>query len=296
MCTKALYIIPVAFVALSAFATPKFVAPIEEAVNDMKKPVSAFSSETHEIDLDETLIIIDGKLSTKADLEKMEKTPYTVVITTDYDAVRKQLASMGFEKIVYFNGSDKVKLEKKYQHLNRGLIKKTIVEVNNGNDRGPGDANGSESKRERGNGVINMSTGEDEHAVFTACEQNPAYPGGKEAINKFLAQNIRYPKLACGQGVQGKVLMSFIIGKDGSIEDVYVSDKFEERCAFRLDEVTVVGKKPSNVVGDENGEAMKQLQGEVARVVRKMQKWSPAIQVNKPVRFVYILPVNFMLQ
>lgn len=97
--------------------------------------------------------------------------------------------------------------------------------------------------------------------------QKPQFPGGEQSLYKYLADNVRYPEKAINAIQQGKVYVTFIIRKDGSVSDVSV-------------------KKPIGFTMDE----------EAIRVVKSMPRWKPAMLNGKPVHYVYQLPVKFVLQ
>ena len=102
--------------------------------------------------------------------------------------------------------------------------------------------------------------------IFDVVEQNAQFPGGDEACYKWLSEHIKYPSICQEQGIQGRVFVSFVVNKDGSIVDVKVM------------------RSP-----DEN------LSKEAERVVKLMPKWKPARQGNKTVRSRFNLPVMFRL-
>ena len=103
--------------------------------------------------------------------------------------------------------------------------------------------------------------------IFTVVEDMPAFPGGDAALLKFIGSNLKYPVIAQENGIQGRVIVSFVIERDGSVADA----------------VVVRGIDPS-------------LDKEALRVVKSMPKWTPGKQRGKPVRVKYTLPVTFRLQ
>ena len=103
--------------------------------------------------------------------------------------------------------------------------------------------------------------------VFDVVEQMPSFPGGNDALMKFLQENVKYPVVAQENGVQGRVVVSFVVEKDGSITDVKV----------------VRSVDPS-------------LDKEAARVVKSMPRWIPGKQNGAAVRVKYNVPVSFRLQ
>ena len=109
---------------------------------------------------------------------------------------------------------------------------------------------------------------EEEEVVFMVVESMPEFPGGQQALFKYLSENVKYPVIAQENGIQGKVICQFTVNKDGSIVDV---------------QVVRSGGDPS-------------LDKEAVRVIKSMPKWKAGKQRGKPVRVKYTLPVNFKLQ
>ena len=103
--------------------------------------------------------------------------------------------------------------------------------------------------------------------VFTSVEQVPGFPGGLQAFYTFLGKNIRYPATARKNKTQGRVIISFIVEKDGSITNVKIVRGIGDGC-------------------DE----------EAARVLNISPKWSPGIQNGKPVRVAYTVPIAFTIE
>ena len=102
--------------------------------------------------------------------------------------------------------------------------------------------------------------------VYSIVEEMPEYPGGMDKLVEYLSQNIKYPQQAIEKGIEGKVFVSFIVEKDGSVSNVQVQRSLGGGC-------------------DE----------EAVRVVKAMPKWKPGKQRGKTVRVSYTLPVNFKL-
>ena len=108
---------------------------------------------------------------------------------------------------------------------------------------------------------------EEENKVFDVVEQMPSYPGGMGALMQYLSSNIKYPVIAEENGIQGRVICTFVVEKDGSITDVKIAKSVD----------------PS-------------LDKEAVRVVKSMPKWIPGKQNGSAVRVKYTLPVTFRLQ
>ena len=102
--------------------------------------------------------------------------------------------------------------------------------------------------------------------VYDVVEQMPSFPGGISGLMTYLNQNTRYPAVAQENGVRGRVVVSFVVGKDGHISDVTVLRSVD----------------PS-------------LDKEAIRVVRNMPRWTPGKQGGEPVRVRYNVPVSFRL-
>ena len=103
--------------------------------------------------------------------------------------------------------------------------------------------------------------------VFDVVEQMPSFPGGPSALMEWLSNNVKYPVVAQENGVQGRVVVSFVVERDGSITDVNI----------------LRGVDPS-------------LDREAMRVVKSMPKWTPGKQNGSAVRVKYQVPVSFRLQ
>ena len=106
----------------------------------------------------------------------------------------------------------------------------------------------------------------DENGVFYSVETQSEFPGGMAELMKYLQKNTRYPKVCKEQGLQGRVIVQFVVNTDSTISDVKVV-------------------KPVNPHFDE----------EALRVVKAMPKWKPGTQRGKPVRVRFTLPITFRL-
>lgn len=107
----------------------------------------------------------------------------------------------------------------------------------------------------------------EDNKIFEVVEQNPTFPGGTAALMSWLSQNIKYPVIAAENGVKGRVIVQFVVEKDGSITDV----------------VVVKSVDPS-------------LDKEATRVIKNMPHWIPGRQNGSPVRVRFTVPVSFKLQ
>lgn len=107
---------------------------------------------------------------------------------------------------------------------------------------------------------------EEEQQIFVVVEKMPEFPGGEDAMRRYLARNIRYPLIAQENGIQGRVICQFVVNADGKIVDVQVVRGVEAS----LDE-------------------------EAVRVIKSMPAWTPGKQGGKSVRVKYTLPIRFKL-
>lgn len=103
--------------------------------------------------------------------------------------------------------------------------------------------------------------------IFTVVEEMPKFPGGDAELLKFIAKSIKYPVIAQENGIQGRVICSFVVNRDGTVVDAEV----------------LRGVDPS-------------LDKEALRVISTMPKWTPGKQRGKPVRVKYTVPITFRLQ
>ncbi len=106
----------------------------------------------------------------------------------------------------------------------------------------------------------------EEDVIFTVVEDQPEFPGGEVARQRFLEENLRYPQMAREAGIQGTVFVTFVVETDGSVTDVRILRGIGGGC-------------------DE----------EAVRVVRMMPRWEPGRQRGQPVRVQFNMPIRFRL-
>ncbi len=107
----------------------------------------------------------------------------------------------------------------------------------------------------------------DDDEIFVGVESQPSFPGGDIARIRFLYENIQYPAMAKETGIQGRVYITFVVERDGSITDVRLLKGIGGGC----DEESI-------------------------RVVKAMPKWIPGKQRERPVRVQFVLPIKFTLR
>ncbi len=104
-------------------------------------------------------------------------------------------------------------------------------------------------------------------AVFFIVEDMPEFPGGNEALTKYLATSVKYPVIAQENGIQGRVYVSFVVSSKGTVEQVKIARGVDSN-----------------------------LDKEAMRVVMNMPIWKPGKQRGKPVKVSYTVPINFVLR
>lgn len=125
----------------------------------------------------------------------------------------------------------------------------------------------TQAEREASEETVEEPAVQEDNTVYPTAEVMPSFPGGDAALMNHLANSIRYPAIAQENGVQGRVVCSFIVEKDGSLSEVKV----------------LRGVDPS-------------LDKEAVRVIRSLPRWTPGRQNDRTVRVKYSLPVSFRLQ
>ena len=325
MRSKALYVIPVAALALSAFATPKFVAPIEGAVSKLGGEVTEKSSdlqisegenEKFSVEAVENvqtilsvaepsnkLIFVNGRSVSIEELKDLDPEKITSIHVLHGDATKDLLG-----KEAYYIMTD----DPKYANPNAGKLNynqktgkyeaivdkpkevlqdtvkkiygtaKPVVQADNKNT--PIEVHGTAVP------LAPVDTVYDRPAV------NAKYPGGDEEFFKFLNQNIRYPKLCHEFGVQGRVLINFVVEKDGSLTEIKKlrgpSLIFSEQASQSYRESHPDSQEQLEV-GQDLGDLLYE---EAERVLKLMPKWEPAKDKDdNPVRSRFTCPIKFQL-
>ena len=102
---------------------------------------------------------------------------------------------------------------------------------------------------------------------FVSVEQMPQFPGGQAELMKFIGSNLKYPTIAAENGIEGRVIIRFVVGKDGAVSNIEVQRGLDSSC-----------------------------DKEAIRVVKMMPKWIPGKQNGREVPVYFTLPVLFKLQ
>lgn len=375
MRSKALYVIPVAALALSAFATPKFVAPIEETVTKLEGKVTENSAnlQTSEekrkvVELKNvSKVLVDGKEMTPQEaMEAVKGKEIQNSLTTQPDGSEAlSIKTRGYkdapQPLIVLNGkiyeipkdaAMDINSEEQFTKLlninpedveSITVLQKDAATAKWG-DKG---ANGvivittkKETKEpERQNVVYNKETGTNDPVLKDLVKKLPGaemdgdgniavngksvakimlndkdvfnnndtiynvpavraqYPGGDSEVFKFLSENVRYPKLCQEFGVQGRVIVRFVIEKDGSITHI----EKVRGAGKTLSEVEVTSYKQEHPDSPEQLKAGQDLGDllfeEAKRVMELMPKWEPGKDKDgNAVRSFFNLPFMFRLR
>ena len=133
--------------------------------------------------------------------------------------------------------------------------------------------------------------------IFEVVEEPAQYPGGQAALMQYLAQNIRYPKISAENGVQGRVIVQFVVEKDGSLSNFAVVKKSGDTITKNAQSgITVNALGSATEESKVPQEAFDAINAEAVRVLREIPKWIPAKQRGQEVRMRYTLPITFRLQ
>ena len=361
MKSKALYVIPVAALALSAFATPKFVAPIEETVTKlegkgMEKSSNLQAQEEESKDTRKVvelesnpLIHVDGReLMPKEALKAVQGKEIQNNLTTLPDGSKvlsiKTRGTEGGQPLIVLNGKiiEIPKDAKDYDSEER-LAKLLDIDAEDIESITvfKGDAAIAKWSSKGSNGVVEINTHRGQRSdesdvkdlvkklpgaavdgdgnitlngksvskimlndkeVFnnkdSICDvvaESAQFPGGQMECSKWLMEHLRYPELCQELGVQGRVIVGFVVEKDGSISNV----KNISSYGMELSEVTVTAYKKEHPDSKPvNAKVVEELfYGEAQRVMKLMPKWEPAKDKDgNVVRCRFTFPVVFRLR
>lgn len=113
--------------------------------------------------------------------------------------------------------------------------------------------------------TTNMQTKQSDKKIFRVVEEMPKFKGGDAKLMEFLMMNMKYPESAIKAKQQGRAIVGFVVGKDGTVSDVYI----EKSTGYDV------------------------LDNEAMRVVKSMPAWEPGKQKGKPVNVKYFVPITF---
>ena len=201
-----------------------------------------------------------SKLAQKKEAKVERKEP--VKVEVEQKVVEKVKSSVKFTA-PEIKKDDEVKPEDEIK--SQDDLSKTNTAIGTFDVKGNDEAEGEVLKAKEV--VVDEKPKEEETKVFDVVEQMPSFPGGDAELMKFLNSHIKYPAVAEENGIQGRVVATFVVERDGSITDVKVIKSVD----------------PS-------------LDKEAIRVLKSMPKWIPGKQNGSAVRVKYTVPVTFRLQ
>ena len=255
---KYLYVLPLAAVTVAAFARPEISQPLDEIssvkVNDLSAVLETYADKNVSNPAEKTKLkmkVVDEKgkpiiaatvlvVNTTNGTITDENGNFTLEVGTDQSI---QVAYIGMSTVT-MSVKDCLKKADQTIVLTESDTKKDVKVV------AP---------------APQAVTSDDQ--TFSVVEQMPEYPGGMRAGLEFMARNLRYPTKAREAGKQGRVIVQFVVRKDGSLSDFKVLRPVDPW-----------------------------LDAEAIRVISTMPKWKPGMQDRKPVSVKFTLPVTFMLE
>lgn len=255
---KYLYVLPLAAVTVAAFARPEISQPLDEIssvkVNDLSAVLETYADKNVSNPAEKTKLkmkVVDEKgkpiiaatvlvANTTNGTITDENGNFTLEVGTDQSI---QVAYIGMSTVT-MSVKDCLKKADQTIVLTESDTKKYVKVV-----------------------ASAPQTVVSDDQTFSVVEQMPEYPGGMRAGLEFMARNLRYPTKAREAGKQGRVIVQFVVRKDGSLSD------FKVLCPVDP-----------------------WLDAEAIRVISTMPKWKPGMQDGKPVSVKFTLPVTFMLE
>lgn len=247
---------------------------------------------------DEPLVLINGhEVKIPADIKTIDNASIAKLLNLNEDDIESiTVLKDGAATAIYGDKGKNGVIEIKLKEANQ-ISFETII------DRLPG-----AEKHEDGSITINgkpvkkiLIEGQEvynnDDPIFEVTEEPAQYPGGQAALMQYVAQNIRYPKIAAENGVQGRVLVQFVVEKDGSLSNFAVVKKSGDIITKNAQSgITVNAQGSATEENKVPQEAFDALDEEALRVLRGMPNWTPAKQRGQVVRLKYTLPVTFRLQ
>lgn len=254
MRSKALYVIPVAALALSAFATPEIVSPAEGVLSEPEsKGMENYL--TGQAGGEEN----QQKAATMEVLKAPVAGNHLPAEATYYVDGEKMERGIAVRRIV--DGREVVLITRK------GADGKETVTVVGSNKNNAVDEAKALLRKEGVQQLNVKKEGANENdSIYNVVSENAEFPGGDVAAYNWMAKNMTYPEECRKKGIQGRVVISFVVNKDGSIVDAEV----------------VRSPHPA-------------LAAEGLRVIRSMPKWKPAKEGGKVVRSRFNVPIMFRL-
>ncbi|SOD11698.1 energy transducer TonB [Pedobacter xixiisoli] len=239
---------------VSAFVGPSIVAAFKGdkvVIDDQVTTIVNFDNKIHEIvkPKPEEAKPAEAKAQEEVAPKVIAPKVKTVGLTDNIKVVKDDLVTLQPPT------SDEIKDAVIGSKTQDGLAGKGNADLGSG-VAGPGEGIGAGGNGTGGNDVKDLS----------GVDVYPEFPGGMEGWAKYIQRNLRYPSMAQDEGIGGKVFLSFVVEKDGTITDVKVT----RGIGYGLDE-------------------------EAMRVIKKSPRWKAGMQNNLPVRVRYNMPINYTI-
>jgi len=285
---KVLYLLPVAAVAIAATATPKLMDDTTLAGVDAE-PADSLQTLIDRLpgmttDADGSLMIEGKKVSRIIINDSKVYDDNTKVYTRDGRKVTYILDGQRVTKAVY-EAADKE---------NEVVTQITELGVNI-------TVYNAHTKR-----VVQTTDDKEQAAtddeVVQVCEVMPEFPNGVQALLDYMSQNLHYPKFAQELGVQGTIIISFVVDKEGQISKTKVIKHLQSaNSRFAKDQTTAdVAPQAQGEEGIDIEEqvalACATMEEEAMRVINDMPRWKPGTHHDKPVNVSYNIPISFRLK
>lgn len=320
---KVLYILPSALIAMMCFATPA----VQNTAETVAEPASIKSTDkvtnfvandqisTEKIANQDLQSTADSRQSTEevkaedvVEVEEVPSVPEEITVTgTVFDDEGKPLQALNVtvvdqndrivaNAITDKNGDFSLKCDNDnkfivFSYVGYKTVKYKVenkiykIKMESGNDLPEIEVKNSEEDKER-------------EVTFQVVEEMPEFPGGMQAMMKFIAENIKYPQAAVDCGFQTRALVKFVVEEDGTISDVRCLKPSAEMAEKSIT-VTAYGDPKKKEMTEEEKqkllEAANAINEEAMRVVKLMPKWKPGKQRGKNVRVEYTIPIMFRL-
>lgn len=320
---KVLYILPSALIAMMCFATPA----VQNTAETVAEPASIKSTDkvtnfvandqisTEKIanqDLQSTAdsrqLTEEVKAEDVVEVEEVPSVPEEITVTgTVLDDEGKPLQALNVtvvdqndrivaNAITDKNGDFSLRCDNDnkfivFSYVGYKTVKYKVenkvykIKMEGGNDLPEIEVKNSEEDKER-------------EVTFQVVEEMPEFPGGMQAMMKFIVENLKYPQAAIDCGFQTRALVKFVVEKDGTVSDVRCL-KTSAEMAEKSITVTAFGDPKKKEMTEEEKqkllEAANAINEEAMRVVKLMPKWKPGKQRGKNVRVEYTIPIMFRL-
>ena len=285
---RALYVVPVVLVSLAVSAKTlvhyEYETTPEPEMQGSKNPESEKKQEP--------IIVVDGKII-DIPIKFKEKTSIE-----DEEALRALniKSKEDIESVVVLQSKSAVEL-----YGEKG--KNGVIEIKTKKKEASKPSNVSEEPVSTPMAPEPPKVEADDDPVFEICEEAPRYKDGEGALMQFIAKNIRYPKEATEHGIQGRVIVQFIVNKDGSCSNFKILTNTAHDTSggpvvtqARKAEIDQQQGIETEYTPEEIRGWSKSLEKEAIRVLKLAGKWEPGKQRGKAVRAYFVLPITFRLQ